>query len=254
MIPRYYYPHPLSTGQNVTISEALAHCLLRVHRKQVDDKIILFNGLGGYFDALITQQERHTVTVLIQDQHFVDVESPLNLWLGQSLVSNDKMDWCIQKAVELGVSRISPVLAQRSVNQPQPNKSELKRLHWQGIVVASAEQCHRNILPVLDPIRSPSEWFTQLPAESIRLMLIPGGLPLPQEILSTVPIVLWIGPEGGWSAQELQWGQDQGFQSWGLGPRILRTETAGLVALSVLQNRWGDLAPSLPEKYYNTVA
>lgn len=243
MIPRYYYPYPLVLAQSVVITDALAHCLLRVHRKQVDDMIILFNGLGGYFEALIIQQGRHDVTVVIQAQYPDDLESPLNVWLGQSLVSNDKMDWCIQKAVELGVRRISPVLAQRSVNQPQSRKSASKRSHWEGIIIASAEQCQRNILPILDPIMSPREWFVQLPVQSIRLMLIPGGLALPSGIQSNIPIVLWIGPEGGWSAEELRWGQEQGFQSWGLGPRILRTETAGLVALTVLQNRWGDLAP-----------
>ena len=246
MIPRYYYPHPMVTGQNILIKDALAHCLLRVHRKQLDDKIILFNGAGGYFDAVITQQERQAVTVSIQDQHSIDLESPLNVWLGQSLVSNDKMDWCIQKAVELGVCRISPVLAQRSVNQPQSRQFESKRLHWEGVIVASVEQCHRNILPILDPIMSAREWFAQLPARCTRLMLIPGGLALSSEKQCDSPIVLWIGPEGGWSAEELRWGQEQGFQSWGLGPRILRTETAGLAALSILQNQWGDLASLVP--------
>lgn len=199
---------------------------------------MLFDGSGGELYARLDVRGRSAVAVDGQWRE-VSRESPLDIVLVQALASGDKMDWVIQKAVELGVTGIVPVQAARSVLRLAGGRAEKKREHWRQVVMAACEQCGRNQLPFIAPVQSLAACLAQR-TDAARLVLAPEG-----ERLSAVwplppAIHLLIGPEGGWSDEEMALCLRAGCRATGLGPRILRTETAGLAALAALQIRSGD--------------
>jgi 16S rRNA (uracil1498-N3)-methyltransferase len=236
MVFRFYFPGVLPRAGEIEFPPAAAHHALKVLRLGSGDAVVLFDGSGGELHARLDVRARRAVAVDGQWQE-VSRESPLDVVLVQALASGDRMDWVIQKAVELGATGIIPVQAARSVLRLAGERADKKLEHWRQVVIAACEQCGRNRLPFVAPVQSLAACLSQ---KAERLILVPGGEPL--SAIQTVPssVHLLIGPEGGWSDEELALCLRAGSRTVGLGPRVLRTETAGLAALAALQMRAGD--------------
>jgi len=238
MTPRFYFPGVLPRAGEVVLPPASAHHALKVLRLGSGDSVVLFDGSGGELNAWLDVRARQAVAVGGKWQE-VSREPPLDIILVQALASGDKMDWVIQKAVELGASGIVPVQAARSVLRLAGERADKKLEHWRQVVIAACEQCGRNRLPFVAPVQSLGAWLAQA-QNAARLVLVPGGERL--SAVQPVPpsIHLLVGPEGGWSDEELSLCLRAGSREVGLGPRVLRTETAGLAALAALQAKAGD--------------
>ena len=239
MISRFYFPERLPPGGELALPEALAHHALRVLRLRDGEAITLFDGHGGEVAAELSVRGKQAVAVLGR-RNDDERESPLQLVLVQALASGDKMDWVVQKAVELGVAAIQPVQAERSVLKLGGERADKRLAHWQQVAVAACEQCGRNRVPSVHPVQALPQWLAaQRGARGY--VLAPGGAArLATEPAPSGPLYLLVGPEGGWSEAELAACGAAGFPRLVLGPRVLRTETAGLAALAALQARWGD--------------
>jgi 16S rRNA (uracil1498-N3)-methyltransferase len=243
-LPRFYCPLPLATGTNVCLPEGAARHAARVLRLRVGDSLTLFDGTGGEYGARIATIERDRVSVDLLEWRAAECESPLSITLAQALQAGEKMDLTVQKAVELGIARIVPLLARRSVVRLEGDRAARRVEHWRGVAVSACEQCGRNRVPEVAALEGLAHWLTRAPAAgTLRLMLAPGSArslamlapPAPGQ-----PIELLIGAEGGLAAEEVELAVLAGFVAIRLGPRILRTETAGLAALAALQCLWGD--------------
>ncbi len=241
---RFYCPVPLTQGQRVELPENAARHASKVLRLRVGEEMILFNGSGGEYLARLASIERHRVTADVLDWRARECEAPLAITLIQALQAGEKMDTTIQKAVELGVSCIVPVATQRSVVRLEGDRALRRLAHWQGVIVSACEQCGRNRLPEVKLLLGLRDWLEQPAADdALRLMLVPGG---PQTLTDFSPprpglrIELLIGAEGGLAPDEISLAQAVGFAAIRLGPRILRTETAGLAAIAAIQCLWGD--------------
>jgi 16S rRNA (uracil1498-N3)-methyltransferase len=240
-IPRFHCDMPLGQSAVFGLPEAVAHHAVRVLRLKVGDDLVLFDGTGGEHLVRIDHIAGSAVTVFQQAFSAREAESPLDLWLGQALCANEKMDWVFQKAVELGVSRFSPLQAERSVVRLPRERAQRRQAHWQGVIRAACEQSGRNRVPPVDPVQSLSQWFSCLPDQGTRLMLSPqGGIVLSQLTPPSGTVAILVGPEGGLTAEEEALALAAGFKGLRLGPRILRTETAALALVATLQGRWGD--------------
>ena len=238
MIARFFSPAPVGQSAIFELPEALAHHATRVLRLKVGEPIVLFDGLGGEYAAVIESIGRGVV-VRVEAHQPIERESPLNVTLYQALPTGDKMDWVVQKAVELGVASIVPVAADRSVLKLEGSRADKRVLHWNQVAVAACEQCGRNRVPSVAAITTLPAALAQCSAET-RLMLAPGADLVLGRLEMAGSIALFIGPEGGWSEAELRAARAMGVQSLQLGPRVLRTETAGLAALAALAARFGD--------------
>lgn len=242
MVARFFCAVPLNAGQSVTLPAAAAHHAERVLRLRAGDAVVLFNGCGGEYAGRIESLGK-VARVKLQAWHAVEREPPLAVTLVQSLVAADKMDWIVQKAVELGATEIAPVVSSRSVVRLSRERAAKRIEHLRQIAVAACEQCGRNTVPTVRDLRAlPAFLGEQAACQTVRLMLAPGG----QVRLATLPppsgpLVLLVGPEGGLSNEEEQAAQSAGFTALALGPRTLRTETAGIAALAALLSRWGDI-------------
>jgi 16S rRNA (uracil1498-N3)-methyltransferase len=242
---RFAVPGPLAPGAEVVLPDAIAHHALRVLRLAVGDALVLFDGRGGEYIATIVHASKAGVRAVAGAHVARSVESPLAVELVQGLSSGDRMDWTVAKAVELGVAAITPVTTTRSVVKLDGPRAERRREHWAALVASSCAQCGRNVLPPVATPRPLLAWLAGLPTEPegvLRLTLSPdgaealGALPAP-----TAGVQLLVGPEGGLTPAEVAAATRHGFVPVRLGPRILRTETAAMVALAVMQQRWGDL-------------
>lgn len=239
MISRFFFPAPLPHDGELDLPEALAHHAARVLRLRDGDAVVLFDGSGAEASARLTVRGK-TWSALIEARRDVDRESPLRVVLVQALASGDKMDWIVQKATELGVAAVVPVAAERSVLRLAGERADKRVAHWRQIAVAACEQSGRNRVPEIWPL-APLPSYLAAHRETSRLVLAPGGgerlaaLPRPQ-----AAVHLLVGPEGGWSDAELALFHTVEATPIGLGPRILRTETAGLAALAAMQAIWGD--------------
>ncbi|KAB2937784.1 MAG: 16S rRNA (uracil(1498)-N(3))-methyltransferase [Rhodocyclaceae bacterium] len=242
MIPRFFCPQPLAANSLADLPPAVAHHALRVLRLGVGDAVVLFNGEGGAYPGRIAVAGRG-VRVQLAEWDSGERESPLDLTLAQALPSADKMDFVVQKAVELGVARIQPLLAARSVVRLAGERAERRVAHWQQVAVSSCEQCGRNRVPPIAPVLDLRQWLGRLPPdnETQRLLLSPQGGRRPRELAGTNGFLLLIGPEGGLEAEEAAAARLAGFADLSLGPRVLRTETAGPAALAALGALCGDL-------------
>ena len=242
--PRFYCPLPLVAGTNLCLPEGAARHAARVLRLRVGDAVTLFDGSGGDYGARIATLERERVSVDLLEWRAVECESPLSITLVQALQAGEKMDLTVQKAVELGVARIVPLVSRRSVVRLEGERAARRVEHWRGVAVSACEQCGRNRVPEVAALEGLAHWLTRAPAAgSLRLMLAPGSA----RSLATLappalgqPIELLIGAEGGLAEEEMAQAALAGFIAIHLGPRILRTETAGLAALAALQCLWGD--------------
>jgi 16S rRNA (uracil1498-N3)-methyltransferase len=227
----------------LALPESAAAHLSRVLRLAVGDECVLFNGDGRDYAARIVAQDKRVTRVAIEGARAIDSESPLRITLLQGVARGEKMDLILQKATELGVSAIAPLWSQRSEVKLDGARAEKRLAHWRGVVASACEQCGRARVPdVASPV-SLAAALDALPAGGMRLILDPDGELAPSSLPVKVDtaIVLAVGPEGGWSPtdREVLWAA--GFQGLRLGPRILRTETAGLAAIAALQSLHGDL-------------
>jgi 16S rRNA (uracil1498-N3)-methyltransferase len=239
--PRIHCADPLPETGRVLLPEAAAHHVARVLRLREGDALTLFDGLGGERDARVAGVGRDRVEATIVAALETERESILPLRLVQCLQGGDKMDLTIQKAVELGVSAIVPVVSKRSVVRLDGERAEKRLRHWRQVVVAACEQCGRNRLPDLAPIE-PLERYLSRPAIPgfLRLHLSPAATVTVATLPAPAAIELLVGPEGGLAPEEARAAEVAGYAALRLGPRVLRTETAGLAALAALHARWGD--------------
>jgi 16S rRNA (uracil1498-N3)-methyltransferase len=239
MISRFHFDGRLPAGGEVPLPEALAHHALRVLRLHDGDPVVLFDGSGGEVAARLAVRGK-AAFALLGERRALERESPLQLVLVQALAAGDKMDWIVQKAVELGVAAIQPVQAERCVLRLAGERADKRLAHWRQVAVSACEQCGRNRIPELRPLQSLPQWLAQARGQ-LCYVLAPGGA---RGFADGAPpagaVHLLIGPEGGWSEAELAACDAAGARRVGLGPRVLRTETAGLAALAALQARWGD--------------
>ncbi|HJX16884.1 MAG TPA: 16S rRNA (uracil(1498)-N(3))-methyltransferase [Acidiferrobacterales bacterium] len=255
--PRFYIPVALAAQTTLALPEAAAHHAARVLRLRGGDAVTLFNGTGGEYTARITAIGRHDesrdgrgrprreqtvdVTVAIERHDPVERESPLPVTLVQALSSGERMDLTIQKAVELGVSRIVPVESERCVVRLKGERAVKRVTHWQQVVISACEQCGRNRIPEVRMISPLDVWLAAEESDAQRWLLLPGArtalreLPRPQK-----PVELLVGPEGGLTDVEADAAQRAGYQPVRLGPRVLRTETAAPALLAAVQALWGD--------------
>jgi 16S rRNA (uracil1498-N3)-methyltransferase len=235
----------LSPGSVVDLPSAAALHLARVLRARSGDELVLFTGDGREFAAAVESVRGSRMIVAVGEAREVDRESPLAVTLVQCIARGDRMDAIVQKATELGVARIVPVLSRRGVVRLDAAQADSKTAHWRGIAVGACEQCGRNRLPHIAAPRRLIDYLAEPAAVGSRLVLEPDSetAHAPRSISSAVEIA--IGPEGGFDAEELDAFQVCGFARVRLGPRVLRTETAAIAALTWLQSRYGDLGPSV---------
>jgi 16S rRNA (uracil1498-N3)-methyltransferase len=238
-MPRFYCPQPLAEGCLVDLPEAVAHHL-HVVRMQAGDELVLFNGDGGQYRARLVELGKRRATASIGAFESREAELPCALTLAQALPEGTKMDWIVEKAVELGVSRVQPLAAQRSVVRLSGERADKRRAHWQSVAVAASEQCGRNRLAQVEPVLEFERWLAQ--PDAPRILFSPRANQSLAEwarARAPQPMTLLIGPEGGLSEQEEQAALAAGAIALSLGPRVLRTETAGLAALAALSALWG---------------
>lgn len=240
-IPRIYHPEPLITGTQTSLDDEASNHVGRVLRMSKGQKLALFDGSNQVFEAEIIECTKKSVGVQINDSQIDDKESPLDLHLGQVLSRGEKMEFTIQKSVELGVNTITPLISERCGVKLDPTRLDKKHQQWQKIIISACEQCGRNKIPQLMPVMSLEEWCAQVD-DSLKLNLHPRA----NQSINTLPlpvkkIRLLIGPEGGLSSEEIAMTAKYHFTDILLGPRVLRTETTALTAITALQVRFGDL-------------
>lgn len=240
-VPRVFVEDPLAEGSCVPIEGERASRLARVLRLRPGDRVTLFDGRGGEWEGLISSVRPSAVEVRVGPHRPIERESALEITLVQGISRGERMDYTIQKAVELGVGAIVPVVTRRSVVQLGPERRGRRIEHWQKVVTHACEQCGRNRVPPIAPVASLYEWLAQ-PNEGLKLLLWRDGLLRPSD-LGDRPhsITLLVGPEGGLAPEELGAADAAGYRTLRLGPRTLRTETAALASLAALQSLWGDL-------------
>jgi 16S rRNA (uracil1498-N3)-methyltransferase len=231
-MPRFFCPAPLVTGLALSLPAGAARHV-QVLRLQPGDVITLFNGEGGEFDATVTRMGRSDVEVEVGVHRAVEREASRAVHLLAGITANERMEWLVEKATELGVASITPLVAERSVLKLKGERAEKKLAHWQGVAVAAAEQCGRNRVPTVHPAVTLSEWLKKAPpGERWVLSLSEGTRPL-SEMAGTDTVTVLSGPEGGLSPAEETAALAAGFAPVTLGPRVLRAETAPLAVLAV---------------------
>ncbi|HZX77156.1 16S rRNA (uracil(1498)-N(3))-methyltransferase [Lysobacter sp.] len=243
-LTRVHVDQPLSAGTELVLPESAAAHLVRVLRLGVGDACVLFNGDGHDYAARIVAAGKRELRVAIDSATRVERESPLSLVLLQGVARGEKMDLILQKATELGASAFHPLWSQRSEVKLDESRAEKRLAHWRSVVASACEQSGRAVVPEVAAPLSLAAVLGALPAGGTRLILDPEG----EFAFGTLQLeaqqsaYLAIGPEGGWSPQDREQLRASGFRGLRLGPRILRTETAGLAAIAALQARFGDFA------------
>ena len=238
-VSRLYVAQPLQVGEQLTLNEDASHYVRTVLRLKQDQAVILFNGQGSDFACHFTEVSRKTVRVLINEKLARDVESPLRITLGMGISRGDRMDWAVQKAVELGVHAITPLITERCVIKFDNEKKQQRRQHWQHIVQHAAEQSGRSVLPDLQDVIHINDWVGG--QQGLKVFLDPYAEQTLADIQpDAMHLTLLSGPEGGFSDQERQQAKAAGFIPVRMGARILRTETAVLAALAAAQSLSGD--------------
>jgi 16S rRNA (uracil1498-N3)-methyltransferase len=242
--PRFYCPPPLPSGSSFELPPAAAHHAQRVLRLRTGDAIQVFDGMGRALDGKISSIKGKRVMLHELQTCMDDTESPLRIVLAQALCSNERMDWVVQKAAELGVAEIQPLQAQRSVVKLTPERAEKRIAHWRGIAIAACEQCGRNVLPLVHPPREIGAWLaeTRNSEHTKYILQIEGSKPLHKHSSPVGSAVLLVGPEGDFSEDEIKMAHIAGFAPVSLGRRILRAETAAMVGIAALQTLWGDFS------------
>ncbi len=243
-LTRVYVEGPVTAGKRLLLEGSAANHIARVLRLRAGDALTVFNGDGGEFAARVDAFQKDSVAVSVEEYRAIETEAPVSLTLAQGISRGERMDWVIQKATELGASRIVPVFTKRSVVRLDERQAERKLQHWRAIAIAACEQCGRNRLPELP---EPMELYDLLSAAGggfspTRLLLSPTGSARLVDVEGPgAGITVLIGPEGGLEDIEQETALAAGFKAVRLGPRVLRTETAAIAALTIIQHRFGDL-------------
>jgi len=238
-VSRIFVDMGLNVGGRVTLDDGQAHYVRSVLRSRQDQPVVLFNGSGGEYLGRFTEVSRKAVRVEILAFEAKDVESPLSVRLGLGISRGDRMDFAVQKAVELGVAQITPLTTERCVIKFTDDKKQQRLQHWRGIVQHAAEQCGRTRVPALAEVGELVDWLDR--QQGCKVFLDPYA---ERSLADLQPearqVTLLSGPEGGFSDQEREWAKQAGFVPVRMGARILRTETAVLSALAAVQTLWGD--------------
>lgn len=241
-IPRIFVDEPLSVGERYTLGAAEHRHVTSVLRLKAGAELTLFDGRGGEFAATIEELERNRCLVRPHEHRSVESESPLPVRLAQAISRGERTDYAIQKAVELGVTSIVPVLTRRGMVRLEGARAQRRHEHWQAVIVSACQQCGRNRIPELSAVVTLSDWLGDYTPGALDLVMEPvarngidsmnyeGGL-----------ITLLVGPEGGLEPQEIDAAKQVGFHGIRLGPRTLRTETAAVAGVTAVQLKWGDL-------------
>lgn len=240
-VPRFFVASPIPSAPPpprafTLTAEAATH--VRVLRLREGDAITLFDGHGGEWLARIDAIGKRDVDVTLTLHDAIERESPLAITLVQALATGDKMDWIIQKATELGVAAIQPIQTQRATAKLNADRAEKRAEHWQGVATAACEQCGRNRVPVIHRVQDFAAWL-KTPFHGTRWLLQPSAPGLSTATI-TAPIALIIGPEGGFTEDEIAAASRAGVTAASFGPRVMRTETAGLALIAALQAKAGD--------------
>jgi 16S rRNA (uracil1498-N3)-methyltransferase len=242
--PRFYCREVLAPGAHIDLPAPVARHAVRVLRLPPGAEIVLFDGRGGEYEARIERIEKDRVVAALGAWHDVERESGLRVTLVQAVQAGEKMDYTVQKAVELGVSHIVPVDSRRSVIRLSGERAARRVAHWQGVAAAACEQCGRNQVPPLAPLEKLESWLARPADGALRLILAPDAEQALVDLAPTKSLQILIGAEGGLDPQEIIAASQVGFMAVRMGPRILRTETAGLAALAAVQALWGDFRGS----------
>jgi 16S rRNA (uracil1498-N3)-methyltransferase len=241
---RLYLDGEYGSGSALEIDAERTHYLSRVLRLRVGDTIVIFNGTGAQFSASITALQRTRATLAVHDAIAAETESGFKLHLAQGISRGERMDFVVQKATELGVKRITPLLTEHGVVKLAAERADKRRQHWRQVATSACEQSGRVRLPLIDaPVRLDT-WLTDKTQHAdIDILLKPGASAALATIdVPATKVCILIGPEGGFSDTEYALAELTGFRAVALGPRVLRTETAAVAALAVLQARCGDLS------------
>ena len=230
---RLYVDAPLAAGQRLDLPPGPARHA-QVRRVQPGDALLLFDGRGGEWQARVQAMGRQSVQVELLAHAAVDRELRPRVTLALGMPANERMDWLVEKATELGAAALQPLLCERSVLRLQGERAERKREHWQAQAVAATEQCGRTQLPVVQPVRRLADWLHGLPAGGVRWLLSPQAASPPARPAADAALLVLSGPEGGLSADEERAARAAGFDAVQLGPRVLRAETAPLAVLAWL--------------------
>jgi 16S rRNA (uracil1498-N3)-methyltransferase len=242
-IPRVFVEVPIAAGVEADLPDAAAHHVNTVLRLRPGAELVLFDGLGGEYPACLLNAHRKGARVRVDAHRDIERESPLDITLVQAISRGERMDYTLQKAVELGVTRIVPVVAERTVVDLRgAGRMERRLEHWQRILIAACEQCGRNRLPGLAEPRELTAWLGRAPPACGLLLALAADTGLPTLPRPVPAITLLAGPEGGFSTPELAAARAAGYRAVSLGPRVLRTETAALAAVAALQSLYGDFA------------
>jgi 16S rRNA (uracil1498-N3)-methyltransferase len=239
---RVYVDQTLAAGGRVRLTGNAAHHLGRVLRLRPGAQLSLFNGRGGEYAARVDDLRREEVVLSLGAFDPGERESPLDLTLIQGIARGERMDAIVQKATELGAQHIIPLQAARSVVQLAAAPALRRIAHWQGVAIAACEQCGRNRLPTISAPAPLAQVLRNIPETGMRVTLSPWAAETLTELPSLAAVTLLIGPEGGLTQDEIALASQAGFVSRRMGPRVLRTETASLAALAILQARHGDLS------------
>lgn len=229
-MPRFHCPAPLSAGASLALPPGAARHV-QVLRLQPGAVITLFNGEGGEWDAVIERMGRSDVQVQVQSHRAIEREAGIAIHLAVAIPANERMDWLVEKAGELGAASIQPLLTSRSVLRPTGDRAAKKQAHWQAIAVAACEQCGRNRVPPVYEVRELASWQPAAGVTRLMLSLGEGALPL---VPVKGPVLVLSGPEGGLSPAEEEAARALGFTPTSLGERVLRAETAPLALLAAL--------------------
>ena len=237
---RLYCDLPLSPGAEIALPETAARHAVTVLRLQVGDTLSLFNGEGGEYRATLVAVSKREARVRVIEFLATERESPVDITLALGISAGERMDYSLQKATELGVSAIAPLATERSVVKLAGERAGKRLQHWQHVVIAACEQCRRNHVPAVAPVQKLFDYLAAIDRNQRLLMLSPDADTPLKRVAPAAAAVLLIGPEGGLAPAEYQAARASGFEPVRLGPRILRTETAPVAALAVLQALWGD--------------
>ncbi len=238
-VPRIFTSQPLAANTTVELEADPAHHIVKVLRMQAGRELVLFNGEGGEYSAVITEAGKRNVTVSIGAFSSPETESPLATELAIGMSRGERMDWVIQKATELGVTRIQPLFTERTEVKLSGDRLEKRLQHWRQIIISACEQCQRNRLPELrEPLALPQ--YLEGCTAPARYVLHHRTDQQLKETAKPESVCLLVGPEGGLSDDEILLAQRHAFKALALGPRVMRTETAPIAALAVMQFHWGD--------------
>ncbi|MFA5678032.1 MAG: 16S rRNA (uracil(1498)-N(3))-methyltransferase [Pseudomonas sp.] len=238
-VSRFFLDAPLAQGEQLLEGD-LAHYIGRVLRLGPGAPVQVFNGSGQEWPGEVLEAGKRQVRLTLAEPIEGMPESPLAIHLGQAMSRGERMDWAIQKAVELGVGQITPLFTERCEVKLQGERADKRQTHWQQVAISACEQCGRSRVPVVHPPQVLADWLKQQDSELKLVLHHRTDRPLAQ-LVKPASLSLLIGPEGGLSADEIQQAESTGFQPVCLGPRVLRTETAPVVVLSLAQYLWGDL-------------